>query len=277
MRCRNLVTLLVTLLAIGLSAPSLASAATPLVTEAPVYLGTDAQYVEASSRWVVWHAGTDIKAYDRLTGSTRVVGPGSYPAVDGDRVVYKNAGSMVVKDLVTGSTWSKSAAYADDADISGDIVVWDNSFPWHIIQMWNLSTGDVRDVYPSFSQYQENPSIDGNIIVWQQGTDGLRGFDLATDTSLSLVAPLEGTGYPQISGDLVVYERGNGGDNNDIWAYRLSTHESFAVCTAPGCQSEPHTDGQLVAWADYRNEGEGTSGAQVFAETSCEAWSSQSA
>ena len=54
---------------------------------------------------------------------------------------------------------------------------------------------------------------------------------------------------PTISGDIVVWHDDRNG-TWDIYAYDLSTHGEFAVCTGESDQEWPVISDQLVVWLD---------------------------
>jgi beta propeller repeat protein len=74
--------------------------------------------------------------------------------------------------------------------------------------------------------------------------------------------------HADISGDVVVWtdyrrepnrqrKEAEPSKYSDIYGYNIQTGREFPVCTAPGEQTRPRIDGNIVVWADYRNDPDG--------------------
>lgn len=105
-------------------------------------------------------------------------------------------------------------------------------------------------VLPTVPVYEESgrfnrPAVDGTLVVWEEYLgDGVMGRDMA-GASPFLVA---GSGsFPDVSGDIVVYESGG-----DIWSYDTGTSETSPVCTHFAAQERPAICGDTVVWRDWR-------------------------
>lgn len=87
------------------------------------------------------------------------------------------------------------------------------------------------------------------------GGDGFRiyGVDLTTNQEL-VICPTETAQFPQISGNVVVWQDDRNG-NTDIYGYNMATQTEFPICTADGIQNAVAISGDLVVWQDTRNGG----------------------
>ena len=102
---------------------------------------------------------------------------------------------------------------------------------------------------------QQNPSISGNIIVWEDWRNGsdIYGYELSTNTEFVICGiELSFQFSPSISGDIVVWVDDRHG-NGDIYCYDLSTSTEFPICTDLSWQSSPSISGDIVVWGDGRN------------------------
>lgn len=151
--------------------------------------------------------------------------------------------------------------------VSGNMAVWQdtrNTTTGVDIYRYNLSTYQEFEVCRN-SGDQKNPAISGNWIVWQDNRNGdfdIYGKNTSTGEEREICRyAVRDQVNPAVSGDLVVWEdyrHGTTGTNNaDIYGYRFSTNEIFAVCTNSSHQKNPAIDGNFVVWQDYRLDGSG--------------------
>lgn len=76
---------------------------------------------------------------------------------------------------------------------------------------------------------QVNPEINGNIVVWEDLRNGkdldVYMANLNTGEEQLVAGGPGNQRYPHVSGDIIVFNNGF----HDIWAYRISTGETFAI------------------------------------------------
>jgi len=218
----------------------------------PAIAGTTVAYVTED-----WQTGTyAIECTEIESGRVDIFDAGlldAMPKVDGRRVVWSSAPGRMY-DLVTTS-----------------------------VMLGDLATGEMQFLrMGTSSESYGYPAISGNRIVW------LRHFGVSTsDTAQYLQTPFDvcgaditdpahpvfftiaeragrGAPYPSdnyyqdnddvldISGDIVVWEADGdiyGADISDLADIRV-----FPICTAAERQHDPSVSGNLVVWADERND-----------------------
>ena len=233
-RCIPILTLGLSLLALGLLAPASALASYTRVIESfPVCTAAGGQFDPAISAdtvvWSDWRSGDyDIYGYDLTTRTEFPVctasGDQVNPAISGDSVVWA--------DSRTG----------DDYDIYGYDLATKREFP--------VCTA---------AGTQSGPAVSGDIVVWgdsRSDTDDIYGYDLATKREFPVCTAAGTQGGPEVSGDIVVWvDYRSDAYEPDIYGYDLATKRGFPVCTAAGNQGWPAVSGDIVVWADYRSGG----------------------
>lgn len=90
-------------------------------------------------------------------------------------------------------------------------------------------------------------AVGGDYVV----TDYLYLYNMSTGEAFT-IEDVDSSAYPDIDGDYIVWEDERNG-NYDIYEYRISTGEEFAVTTADNDQTVPRIDGDYIVWQDYRN------------------------
>ena len=197
-------------------------------TEFPVTTGgIGAPFVDVSGTLVVYTTG-DIYAHDLSTGTTfpicTVPGGQNDPATNGEIIVWtdRRAGNNDIYgyDMNTQTEFPicVDSASQEMPAISGDIVVWKDDRNW------------PPDIY---------------------------GYDLNTHTEFA-ISTIGGSGNPSINGNIVVWESHISGQydrspNWDIYGYDLTTHTEFPICTDEGYQGRPAIYDNTVVWEDDRN------------------------
>jgi hypothetical protein len=239
-----------------------------------------------AGRWVAWSdEHFIIHLRDLSTGTTRTLGRGWTPHVSAQgRVAYISydlaAGNnprnrnVSVYDPATGAT-RVITRYTDAAGeeagqpaIDGDLVVWLVNAVWpgttYALRMFNLATGQERELVRSDRQIATQPWVSGNRVVWTQynpdRSPGVVVYDAATGARRTITTAAARPGWsPRISGTLVVWEDGrnysatNRLPENDIYAYDLATGTEMAVATGPNHQGWPSLDGNRVVWTELAN------------------------
>ena len=156
----------------------------------------------------------------------------SQPAISGDRVVWVNGSSsdqIYVKSLSTGdeALVSQSACSnppcTSDPAFSGDRVAWSDyrdDFD-RDIYLSLLSTLS-ESIFADFPVDQITPSIDGDRIVWMNGSDIYQG-DLSGANPPLQISTGTGNFRPRLSGDRVVWYKGTG--NKEIYLFTIGSSE----------------------------------------------------
>jgi len=147
-------------------------------------------------------------------------------------------------------------------EISGDIVVWVDTREGETdIYGKNLSSNNEFPVGQSVCDLSHAIAIDGDTVVWpdssNQGPENSNDFDFYgynISYNNEFVVWADGTQRPGIDivGDLVVGVESGGDSGHDIYGYDLSLQTRFPICTAPGYQRTPVTNGDIVVWEDRR-------------------------
>ena len=132
----------------------------------------------------------------------------------------------------------------------------------HDIYALDLVTGEEFPVCTALWD-QEDPAIDGNIIVWADYRranpilnpliSDIYGYDVTTGREFLIASADDDVRQvkPDISGRIVVWaDMHNGGD---IWGHDLHANTTFPICVNPFSQNDVAIDGRYVVWEDYRN------------------------
>jgi beta propeller repeat protein len=198
------------------------------------------------------------------------------PAISGDRVVWQEGISLLLKDLATGkvTTLPGRSQYWDIRYypvIDGDHVVWMERNLTVVngklrgdydIWMYTISTGEEKQITNEPGD-QAFPAVSGNRVVWQDGRNGNNDiflYDISSGTETRLTTDILDQMNPSISQDLVVWEdfRYTTPQTNvqsEIVLYRISTGVETRVTSNPSSQRNPKVAGQRIVWMDDRNGG----------------------
>lgn len=157
--------------------------------------------------------GIDLNAGPFVVASAPVDG-GSYylaPAIDGDIVVYAevkgnpkvpNTFSHVIYayNLTTGTriTVGQGGEIGGQVAISGNRVAWASGS----VHVFDLSTG--QDMVVAGSCYYSTVDIDGNLVVWSEGTR-IVGYDLSNGSAWLVSDSSSDQWGPSLSGTTVVW------------------------------------------------------------------------
>ncbi|HET7461790.1 MAG TPA: hypothetical protein VFJ82_11110 [Longimicrobium sp.] len=239
-----------------------------------------------AGRYVVWSENGVIHLRDQATGTAWTVGPGWEPRVSADGkvafITFERPNgrdpqnrNVAVYDVATHATrvltryTDAGGAEAHYPAIDGNIVawtvvgVWPASGSW--VRMMNLATGEVRELDHMDSQFLTRSSVSAGRIAWVELLADRRSavvmlYDVATGTKRRITTSAAQPIYDaRISGSLVVWEdRRNTTstryyNENDVYAYDLSTGREVAVATGPNHQGWPSVDGSRVVWTELAN------------------------
>lgn len=103
---------------------------------------------------------------------------------------------------------------------------------------------------------QENPAIDGDIVVWQDERDSIAnkniyGCSFSEPNELVICTKMGDQTLPSVSGSIVVWQDERN-DSGDIYGFDLSTRQEFVICQHSGLQINPRISGSIVVWQDNR-------------------------
>jgi len=114
-----------------------------------------------------------------------------------------------------------------------------------------IAPGDLVP-FAVFPGSQENPDVDGNMVVWEDDRDGNKEIYFSNSPGTSgtrITTNSASQERPSISGDYIVWQDNRNG-NWDIYLYRRSTGEETQLTTDPGKQWLPIVRGNYIAWYD---------------------------
>jgi len=156
-----------------------------------------------------------------------------------------------------------SATSCSNADVSGDLAVWEDASGNQDIWAKNLAGGSAFPVVQLGSSVQQTPAVDGTTVVWADDRASgavykIYGATVNPSTGAVTEFPISTTSGvqsdPDVSGRFVVWANYVSATSTyDIYGYDLLTHTQFAVCTNSAKQDQPAVSGDLVVWRDYRN------------------------
>jgi beta propeller repeat protein len=99
---------------------------------------------------------------------------------------------------------------------------------------------------------QAAPALAGDLLVWSSGGQIMR-MSVADHTPVPVTATGVRRDDPAVSGANIVWSEVSGVQTSaDIYGEDLTTGRVFAICTAPGAQSQPAISGSTVVWTDGR-------------------------
>ncbi|MCK9306262.1 MAG: Ig-like domain-containing protein, partial [Methanoculleus sp.] len=106
-------------------------------------------------------------------------------------------------------------------------------------------------VYPGS---QENPAIDGNRVVWEDGRNGNKDIYFSATPGYSgdrITDDPASQERPSISGDYIAWQDNRSG-NRDIYLYQRSTGTTTQLTDNPADQWMPVVHGNYIVWYDNR-------------------------
>ncbi len=159
------------------------------------------------------------------------------PAISGNLVVWVQESksgrtSIMGKRLGHGGSFTirraKAGQMVADPDVSGKVVVWDESVADSGSGHWVVKGKRLPDGKPFLIHVGAadpgQPAIDGSLVVWEDYRNGLQedlyGKDIDTKVEFPVCADPSLQEWPAISGKLVVWDD-NRTDVSDIWGCRL--------------------------------------------------------
>ncbi|MCC7106500.1 MAG: hypothetical protein IT307_15285, partial [Chloroflexi bacterium] len=203
--------------------------------------------------------GDDFKVTDNHTAAR--------PAISGNRVVYtdsrnKASSGLDIRgyNLDSGDVFDvvKRSGDQDYAAVDGDIVVWQDNRQgnWDIVGL-NLDSDDDYDI-ASRDTDEKRPSIFNKKVAWEDYRKAPDQPDIYfRDLEAKQTTRVTENGdsrFPDISNDYVVYRTGTG-DQQRIQLYTIATKERKTISSQrTTVNGGPRIAGNLVVWADRRND-----------------------
>ena len=245
-------------------------------TETRITNGTAvALWPDISGNRIVWQdnrsGAPDIWLYDTATGNeTRITdAPGGQvvPAIDGDTVVWLDnragvAGGIYAMNLTTRAVVRVSSGPVQgnplivSPDVSGGTIVWADE------SGGNYTVFAVRDAaepvaLANDTALQGFPAVASDRVVWSEIRDGSASLvvhNLTTGEEERVWGRPPGMAvYPDIAGDLVVWQNATGQDTDDIYLLDLAAEKTLQVTDDDALQLLPRVSGSRVVWMDNRS------------------------
>jgi hypothetical protein len=212
--------------------------------------------VSTASTWPI--ASALIMQEPRIHGNTIVWAQGGFNATEVMKYDLSWIGTANLPEPLTGPIPPTS-----NVDIGSRYAVWverDTDTNETDIGVHDFSNGIRLQLTDTNFIDERHPSTSGDWIAWESQDHG------ATSKSIQLVNLQTGdyqiisndgsaASRPSIDGDLVAYEADPTG-NFDVYLYRISTGETFAMTIAPEDQYLNDVFGDKVAYVDMRNGSE---------------------
>jgi beta propeller repeat protein len=235
-----------------------------------------------SGRYVVWqdYRNHEGRSYDPAAANADVYGhdleadrdfrvttngTAARPAISGPKVVFADSRveatrlDIRVYDIERDELESVTTQ-PNDQDypaIDGSLVVWQdrrNGSDWDVYGK-DLSTEDTFTVIRRDGD-QIRPAISGKIVVWEDrrraNEPDIYYKHLDRDEVVRVTDDGESV-EPAVSGDYIAYKSGSSGDQR-IRVYQISTREKRSISERLQVEGGPRIDGNLVIWADRRND-----------------------
>ncbi|MDD1711847.1 MAG: PKD domain-containing protein, partial [Methanoregulaceae archaeon] len=102
---------------------------------------------------------------------------------------------------------------------------------------------------------QQNPSISGDYIIWEDNRNGnwdIYLYSITTGVEQQVTHDVYDQIMPWISGDIIVWQDYRNGDS-DIYFYNIVTKHEIRITNNSSEQSFPKVDGDRIIWIDYRD------------------------
>jgi hypothetical protein len=240
---------------------------------------TDDQLNDVSGDWIVYTAYDSvmtnsgaIMVYQISEGIRHTLGTATIiqePKIHGNRVVWREGGVLWATVMYYELIWIGQPGYSPRPYAGPEPPTFDIQLGSRFV-VWAELDGGTYDVYAyDFTARSEvrvtdtpavnerRPATSGDWIAWQREVGSVNTIGAKQMSSHQTVTIANGAGNfnPSADGDLIAWETDVAG-NLDIWLYRISEGQSYAVTTDPTDQYLNDVFGDLVAYVDMRDGSE---------------------
>ena len=133
------------------------------------------------------------------------------------------------------------------------------------IYLYDMRTGKTRRL-TSISANENDPVIDGDLVVWKDTRGGLRGdiycLDLRTGKTKTVVKDSYSQSTPDVANGRIVWTDDRDGDG-DIYLYTFASGVLQRITPDPAEQDSPRIGAKWVAWRDVGAAGSNISVAAI--------------
>ena len=179
------------------------------------------------------------------------------PAISGEIVVYTDLRhgneEVYYYDLSSGMETRITTSSANQRlnDVSGSRIVYtDLSAPAAHINLYDVTTGETVPITANHAD--QNPRIDGDIVVFERGPAGsadVYAYDLSSGIEFPVANTTANEVAPVVSGRRVVYERrATSTAPGEIVVFNLDTTETAVLGDPALDDRRPDIDGNLIVW-----------------------------
>lgn len=248
--------------------PLVGGAPSGLPTQVTNTLEADDQLNDISGDWIVYTAYDSVSSTSGAIVVYQISTQDSYeiatatimqePKIHGNRVVWREGGafSAVVKYYELGwlGTAMTPRSLAGPVPPTYDIQIGDRFAVWaeldgdYDVYAYDFSLMAEIRVTDTAAINERDPATSGAWIVWEQDSSSIEAVNLDTAARISL-SNGAGNYNPTIDGDLIAWETDVAG-NLDVWVYRRSEGESYAVTSDGDDQYLNEVFGNMVAYVD---------------------------
>ena len=255
---------------------------------AATYVSDDPTPAETTIRFAEWDVSTGAKSMLELSADLAVgdlaVGDGFWAFVDArPGGNFGTVGWANVVDRATGEALEWGPGMLAMA-AEGPVATWVRSEPSpYDLWVYDHRTGQARQATED-AAWQFHPRTDGRTVVFGDSRNGeyvphgeqtnldVYRLDVASGEVAQVTTHAANQSFPDVDGDLVVYEDERAGMwlhpewnrrivNKDIWLTNVRTGREFQLTFHPHQQYEPRIHGRFVLFKDIRfDTGTGTPG-----------------
>lgn len=229
---------------------------------------TDDQLNDVHGDWIVYTAydsvtstGGNIVLYQISTGETHEIASATIiqePRIHGNRVVWREGGAFAAMvryyELGWLGTTLEPRTLAGPVPPTFDVQIGDRFAVWaeldgdYDIFAYDFSMVAEIRVTDTPEVNERDPATNGAWIAWEQDSSSIEAMHLDTGERIS-ISNGAGNYNPTMDGDLIAWETDVAG-NLDIWLYRISEGESYAVTADADDQYLNNVFGDMVAYVD---------------------------
>ena len=244
------------------------------VTNDPPDDPTDDKLNDVSGDYIVYTAYDSTTAdsgaiivYQISTGNRHTLGTATTiqePKIHGDRVVWREGTGSSISVMYYELGWipigNTPLLLAGPVPPTFEVQIGDRYAVWAELDGdYDISAYDFDallsvQITDTPSNNERRPATSGAWIVWEQDFDSIEAIHMDTLERVSIDNG-GGSFNPSVDGDLVAWETDVAG-NWDIWVYRFSLAESYAVTTRPENQYLNDVFGNLVTYVDMSSGSE---------------------